>query len=126
MKRHAVSVESKLKLARTGTFLSYGLLVLVLTVRAFAIGALAPGAQLVMALLFSLPLLSFLPGMLRGNHKTFIWLCFVVLIYFLVLTNNMFRPGAGPADWLSLGLVCGLFISAMLFARWKQRAPSTE
>lgn len=68
-----------------------------------------------------LPLLLFLPGMLRDNLRSYIWLCFVCLGYFLILVQRIF---AQPDSLLvSSGLVAVvlLFIAAMLYVRWRAR-----
>ena len=68
-----------------------------------------------------LPLLIFLPGMLKDNLRSFIWLCFVCLGYFLVLVQRMF---AQPDNLLVIGglvAVVVLFIAAMMYVRWRAR-----
>jgi uncharacterized membrane protein len=68
-----------------------------------------------------LPLLLFLPGMLRDNLRSFIWLCFVCLGYFMILVQRLF---AEPGNLLvSLGMVAVvvLFIASMLYVRWRAR-----
>ena len=68
-----------------------------------------------------LPLLVFLPGMLRDNLRSYIWLCFVCLLYFMRLVEALF---ARPDDLLA---ACGmvavvvLFLGAMLYVRWRAR-----
>jgi uncharacterized membrane protein len=69
-----------------------------------------------------LPLLLFLPGMRRGNLRSFIWLCFVCLGYFFVLVPRIFAQPDSPVVIGSLAAVVILFISSMLFVRWKARA----
>jgi len=67
-----------------------------------------------------LPLLLFLPGMLRDRLRSFIWLCFVCLGYFIALVERLFaRP-----DLLAVtGMVAvvTLFIAAMMYVRWRAR-----
>jgi uncharacterized membrane protein len=68
-----------------------------------------------------LPLLMFLPGMLNDNLRSFIWLCFVCLGYFLILVQRVF---AQPDNLLVIGglfAVVVLFIAAMLYVRWRAR-----
>lgn len=67
------------------------------------------------------PLLVFVPGMLKKSWRTFIWLCFLLLLYFLVAVLNIFSPAVLLIDYLEITLICALFISAMLFCRWQQR-----
>lgn len=68
-----------------------------------------------------LPLLLFLPGMLKDNLRSYIWLCFVCLLYFIRLVVRLF---AEPGDWVLItGMVAVvlLFCSAMMYVRWRAR-----
>lgn len=68
-----------------------------------------------------LPLLIFLPGMLRNNLRSFLWLCFVCLLYFMMLVEALFaRPGA-VLPIVGTCAVVTLFVSAMLYVRWRAR-----
>ncbi len=68
-----------------------------------------------------LPLLIFLPGMLRDQLRSYVWLCFVSLLYFIVLVERVFAEPAGLAGWIGLGSVVLLFSAAMLYVRWRGR-----
>jgi uncharacterized membrane protein len=68
-----------------------------------------------------MPLLIFLPGMLRDNLRSYIWLCFVCLGYFLILVQRIF---AQPGSLLVVGglvAVVLLFTAAMMYVRWRAR-----
>ena len=68
-----------------------------------------------------LPLLIFLPGMLRDNLRSYIWLCFVSLMYFVALVERLFAlPGNLPAV-AGMVAVVTLFVSAMMYVRWRAR-----
>lgn len=67
------------------------------------------------------PLLIFVPGMLRDNLRTYIWLCFVSLLYFIALVERLFaQPGSLPAITGTVAVVV-LFVAAMLYVRWRAR-----
>ena len=51
------------------------------------------------------PLLIFLPGMVRENLRSYVWLCFVSLLYFISLVERLF---AQPDSVLAI-LVCSLW-----------------
>ena len=68
----------------------------------------------------SLPLLVFLPGLVRKSFRTYIWLCFVLLLYFLKMVLNLWHPLVSWVDWALVSVLVALYISAMLFARWQQ------
>ena len=66
-----------------------------------------------------LPLLIFVPGMIKDSLRSYIWLCFVSLLYFVGAVLNLF---AIPGDALavsSLVSVVSLFLSAMMYVRWR-------
>jgi uncharacterized membrane protein len=74
------------------------------------------------------PLLIFLPGMLKDNLRSFIWVCFVCCGYFLVLVQRVFAQPDSVLVISGLVAVVVLFIAAMLYVRWRARelrAPGT-
>ncbi|MDF1762228.1 MAG: DUF2069 domain-containing protein [Oleibacter sp.] len=66
----------------------------------------------------SLPLMLFIPGLIKRSHYVSAWLCYTTLLYF-----TLFMALTG-GTWLlvlvSTSLV--LFISSMLFTRWQKAA----
>jgi len=70
---------------------------------------------------YLLPLLIFLPGMLRDRLRSYIWLCFVTLLYFIRLVERLFIDPGAPASLAGMVAVVGLFTCAMLYVR--QRGP---
>lgn len=79
------------------------------------------GAPAVIWVLRVLPLLIFIPGLARDNMRTYIWLCFVILFYFVTLVLRLFRDPADPVAWVAMGCVAILFTAAMMYARWRSR-----
>jgi uncharacterized membrane protein len=72
-------------------------------------------------LAYLLPLLIFLPGMLRDRLRSYIWLCFVCLLYFMRLVERLFaEPGSELAAAGTVAVVT-LFIAAMMYVRWRAR-----
>lgn len=67
------------------------------------------------------PLVLFLPGMARDRLRSYIWLCFVCLGYFAVLVQRIFATPDSPLVITGLAAVVLLFISAMLYVRWRAR-----
>ena len=108
------AVSSRAALARRITWLSW--LTLLLQQAATAWVQHAPW---IVWLAFLLPLLIFLPGILRYNLRSFIWLCFVCLLYFMRLVVAVFaRPDDGLAI-MGLIAVVVLFCAAMMYVRWR-------
>lgn len=68
-----------------------------------------------------LPLLIFLPGMLRDNLRSYIWLCFVSLLYFIVLVVRLFAQPDNLLLVVSMVSVVTVFTAGMFYVRWKAR-----
>lgn len=107
------------ELMRRVSLACYALLVIALSLR---LPTYLPAMSIGVVWLFKNGmLLIFLPGLLRGTWKTYLWLCFVLLVYFMIVVANLFEPHAGWIDWLQLVLICVLFNTAMFYSRWRQR-----
>lgn len=77
---------------------------------------------LVVLILQWIPLLIFLPGMLKGNPRNLAVLCFVALIYFCgSVMNSVLSGPKGLYALVETIVVSVLFISAMMYARYKGR-----
>lgn len=69
-----------------------------------------------------LPLLLFLPGLIKPFYRSYSWFCFLLLLYFIAATENSFKSTAGATDYLFLTFTVLLFIVSMLRSRWLQFA----
>lgn len=65
-----------------------------------------------------LPLLILLPGMLRGHSRSYIWLCFVLLAYFVKGVDGIISPSRAWIDYVVLISSVLMFSSAMMTSRW--------
>ncbi len=72
-------------------------------------------------LAYCLPLLIFLPGMLRDKLRSYIWLCFISLLYFTRLVVNLFAEPGSALAIVGMVAVVTLFIAAMMYVRWRAR-----
>ena len=66
-----------------------------------------------------LPLLMFLPGMLKDNLRSYIWLCFVCLGYFIILVQRMFAQPDSLLVIIGMVAVVVLFNAGMMYVRWR-------
>ncbi|WP_028694703.1 DUF2069 domain-containing protein [Pseudomonas cremoricolorata] len=66
-----------------------------------------------------LPLLVLLPGMLKGSARAHAWTCFVVNLYFIKGVLAAFDPARALLGWIEVALSLGLFVSALLYVRWR-------
>ncbi len=73
-----------------------------------------------------LPLACFIPGIFRGNPRTHVWLCFIILVYFcggVIYAMSPLYMAMGLSQSL---LTAALFISAMMYVRWNGKAQKQQ
>ncbi len=97
--------------------LSYGLLVLTLSLEHWWLNPPAVDSPLLIWLARIGPLLIFIPGVILKKPRGFAWLCFVVLFYFTSAVVDAFL-GHDISGWLQTALCVILFISSMFYVRW--------
>ena len=67
-----------------------------------------------------LPLLLVLPGIIAQRHKSYSWLCFILLMYFTAYVVEIGSPLFTWTDTTALSFTVIMFIGAMLTSRWIQ------
>jgi uncharacterized membrane protein len=107
--------------SRTVVLVTYVVLLLLFTYTTIIVPPLQREPSYLVLMMHLLPLLLFLPGMLRGNPRSYIKLCFILLLYFMLSVANMFIPEYGWYPWLETAVLVVLFVAAMMHARWRQR-----
>lgn len=75
-------------------------------------------------LIHIVPMLLFLPGLLKRQARTHVWLSFISLGYFLAAVPLVYVCFS-PLPIIETLLIVQLFISTMLYARWRSRELST-
>ncbi len=77
----------------------------------------AEGISLVQWSVQSIPLLIFWFGLRKRHQRSYQYLCFVVLMYFINGVIGVMRPTPDYFDWILLIASVGLFIASMMAAR---------
>lgn len=67
-----------------------------------------------------LPLLLFIPGLIQRRHSTSAWLSYVSMLYFVLGVLLTFTPGASGWGWGLSVTTLVLFLSSMLYTRWRK------
>ncbi len=121
---------NKLLVSRIILLSSYLGLIIVLLASTLASGGehtegTSVAAPIVLWLFKCLPLLIFIPGLISGSHKTASWLSYVTMIYFVMAILLMFTTGADIWGTLMPLTTLILFISTMLYTRWKKEEEKT-
>jgi uncharacterized membrane protein len=108
-------------LARRVALWSLAAMILLLSANIFGITRLELQSRAVLWAISTLPLLLFLPGLLRGAWKSYAWMCFALMIYFQAFVTEAFRK---PRDPLTLGQIACLliaFVGAMIYVRLRRK-----
>lgn len=104
-----MNISRKTRVARYGVVASFVLLLLLLLAsRSWS----------------ALPLLIFAWGIWHQDWRIHIWLCFVLLFYFLIVINQLAQAPGAWTSWIECGLIVILFTSAMLYCRWVKAVPA--
>ena len=114
-------MESRVQLSKTITWVSFVLLVLLQLLE-----SAIQQPPLLVWVIRVLPLLVFVPGMWRDNLRSYIWVCFVCLLYFLTLVERLFIAPTNPVAILAMTSVVTLFVASMLYVRWRARELKQE
>ena len=78
--------------------------------------------NIVICILSMVPLLIILPWIIKRNIRAHIWLCFLMLGYFLPAVLHAFMVEQyGWLPFVEVANTVYVFIVAMMFARWEQR-----
>ncbi len=118
-----MTIAAKLALARYITLAGLIALVVLMTAESLL---LAPAHTPALAYIFvitlkTLPLLCFLPGLLRGRAMTGVWLALVLLPYFCLAVLSAYGPGLGGHFGIVESMLLALcFWTALLFTRWQR------
>ncbi|MFS1522604.1 DUF2069 domain-containing protein [Microbulbifer sp. 2304DJ12-6] len=108
------AVQHMLKIALGINWFCYtGLLVL------FAVWNLfLEGGSIPLWSIQTLPLLLVLPGLIQQRYRSYLWLCFILLLYITSGIVDVMMPSRGWQDGAMLTLSLILFFSAMMSSRW--------
>ena len=122
---------NKLKISRLLKALSYlGLLAsifgAVLAGGSEATQNMSIGIPLFIWAMLCIPLFIFIPGMLSGSHRTASWLSYVTMIYFIASILVFFTPRGELWGGLMVLSTLILFVTTMLYTRWKKEEEKTS
>lgn len=76
--------------------------------------------SLTLLLIKLLLLLIFIPGFIKKKYRTYSWLCFAILPYFIWIIPYVMGRG-NWSDWVMTFLTVVIFIAAMMTSRWMQQ-----
>ncbi|MNE14001.1 hypothetical protein D3C80_1068580 [compost metagenome] len=109
----------RLRLARALSLASFFGLIALLTINNLLFADLHGARTGVILAVELVPLALLLPGMLLGNARAHAWTCFVVNLYFIKGVLAAFDPARALFGWLEVAISLALFVSALLYVRWR-------
>lgn len=111
-----IKVNQKLNIGFTLTHISYGVFLVLMSWLNFQ--QVDSSFTLLLVKLF--PLIIFIPGFIQKKYRTYSWLCFAILPYFVWMTPYVMGRG-NWSDWAMTLLTVVIFIAAMMTSRWMQQ-----
>ena len=67
-----------------------------------------------------IPLAIFIPGFIKQYYRSYSWICFAILPYFIWIIPMALGRGAW-GDWAIVALIVIIFNAAMMTSRWLQQ-----
>jgi uncharacterized membrane protein len=111
----ALVLGKKLRAGRWLTLGCYAGLLLLFTL----LNIMRDAGNLKLWMMQCIPLLVFIPALRNETHRSYSWLCFVALMYFVAIVPLLMGRWWW-SDWLITILVTVLFIASMMTSRWLQ------
>jgi|GEM_PF-1371602 len=111
----SVVLHKKLRIGRALVHICFVGLLLLFTL----INLIRANGNFKLWMLQIIPLLIFIPALLRETHRTYSWLCFVALMYFAAIIPLLMSRWLW-SDWVITVLVSVMFVAAMMTSRWLQ------
>lgn len=108
------TVKCKLNIAlRINWFCYVGLLLLIVVRNLFL-----EGGSILLWVIQTVPLLLVLPGLIKQRYRSYLWLCFILLLYITSSIVDLVMPARGWQNGVMAVLSLILFFSAMMSSRW--------
>ncbi|WP_444919584.1 DUF2069 domain-containing protein [Microbulbifer sp. CnH-101-G] len=108
------TIQRKLQIALRINWFCYIALLVLIAVRNLFI----EGGSLALWLIQTVPLLLVLPGLIKQRYRSYLWLCFILLLYITTSIVDVMMPTRGWQDGAMMVLSLILFFSAMMSSRW--------
>lgn len=118
----AVAMNEKLMVLKKIVLVSLAAMMLLLSYNTLISPPIEKLPNPTMWIIQLLPFAILVPGLIRGGHRSYALLCFVVMIYFMAAVINAFTPGYTWPPYIEIALIVIIFIAALLYARHVRRA----
>lgn len=115
--------HSDLPLAHWVGLVSFFALMAILALTTFWPEPVEGPSKTVILMIKLVPLLIFVPGLLRGRNITYIWACFMMMIYFAPLSVSSYLYGWPMSSVIPMALTLVFFVAALFKLRQDPRNP---
>ncbi|MDH0748285.1 DUF2069 domain-containing protein [Pseudomonas sp. GD03842] len=112
-------LEPRLRWSRAAALLCFFALIALLCLYYLGFADLHGARPWVILSIELVPLLLLAPGMLTASARGHAWMCFVVNLYFIKGALAAFDPGRALFGVLEMMASLAVFVSALLYARWR-------
>ncbi|MAY36206.1 MAG: hypothetical protein CMN84_08925 [Spongiibacteraceae bacterium] len=119
---NSASLQSRADLAWRLLLICVAMELIVLTLTTWWLHQEGRQPSLTIWLVRIVPLLVFVPGMLKRNLRSLAWLCFVVLMYFMIAVTEAMSPLRLWINYVEVVLSVAIFLTAMMTIRWQAQA----
>jgi uncharacterized membrane protein len=73
-----------------------------------------------------IPMLPFIPGLIKKNHRYYVGLCYITIVYFIASGGNLFNEKVHIYDWLTVVLCVLVYITGLLAVRWQKQVDAQQ
>lgn len=106
--------------SRSAVLINYAALLIVFTINTLLVPSCNREPNTAIWLLHTVPLLIFLPGLIRQSPRVLVWLTFILLGHFMASVSIAFAC-TSVLMLIEVVLIVLLFISTMMYIRWRSR-----
>lgn len=115
------SYQQLSSLSHRWVLVNFAVLLVVFSLNTLVWPSCARSPNWVIWIIHVLPLVVFIPGLIKQNIRSFIWMTMILLGFFMASVSTAFA--CKSALMLTEVILIGsLFTSAMLYIRWRSRA----
>ena len=111
----------KANIGHVAVLLSYFLQIVLLLLMTLVFVPEGKQPNLTVGLILVLPLLPFMPFLIKRSIRAHVWLCYLSLFYFMLAVPSGMDPRYGLIGRIELVNIIFLFVICMCFVRWEQR-----
>ena len=120
------SLERKVVVSRWLLILAYVDMLILFTLKTLVWPSDGREPNVTIWLFHIVPLLPFLPGLIKRNPRYYVGLCYVTLVYFMSSGGNLFNSEVHIYDWLTVVLSTIIYLAGLFASRWQKQLTALQ